>query len=408
MPILTKRFRTDIRIGMAGPIEVDAFKKYLHTQSYASGRGLGLGGPSVNRLACGLLAHGCILDLFSLERRAIESLHLKGDQLSIDLGPFRRGRYRSIDVFRVERRFLKNTIRRRQPVLVHAHWSYEYAWAALDSGIPTVVSVRDWAPDILRLMKDKLYRTLRLMMNWYVLSRARYVTANSPHIQKKLENKLRRRIPLLPNSLPDEYYSGREVEAQDLHFPLYICVGNGFNPLKNEKTLLHAFAEVKKHQPSARLAMIGANMGPGEAAQKWARTMDLEQGVDFRGKVSHKDLFMLMDQSTALVHPSREESFGNVLLEAMSRGLPCIGGENSGAVPWVLDGGKAGVLVDINQSEAIARAMLKLTTEPGTWAHFSNAGYTFSWANFRNSVVSARHLEYYKEVLEAEQTRQSL
>lgn len=44
-------------------------------------------------------------------------------------------------------------------------------------------------------------------------------------------------------------------------------------------------------------------------------------------------------------------------IEAMAIGIPVIAGSRSGGMPWTLDYGKAGLLVDVRSSEAIARGM---------------------------------------------------
>ena len=45
--------------------------------------------------------------------------------------------------FRRERKALTDFMKRYSPDIVNAQWSYEFALAALDSRIPTIVTVRD-------------------------------------------------------------------------------------------------------------------------------------------------------------------------------------------------------------------------------------------------------------------------
>ncbi len=64
------------------------------------------------------------------------------------------------------------------------------------------------------------------------------------------------------------------------------------------------------------------------------------------------------------VHVSLEESFGVSVVEAMVAEVPVVAGAHSGAVPWVLDNGDAGVLVDIRSPADIADGIGRLLDNP--------------------------------------------
>ena len=55
--------------------------------------------------------------------------------------------------------------------------------------------------------------------------------------------------------------------------------------------------------------------------------------------------------------PSYQEGLPRAMIEAMSFGLPVIGGEQSGGVPWVLDYGNAGLLADISSPTNMVEKM---------------------------------------------------
>ncbi|MDO9461483.1 MAG: glycosyltransferase, partial [Alphaproteobacteria bacterium] len=50
---------------------------------------------------------------------------------------------RIVDLYAFERCGLQRALERAAPDVVHAHWSYEFAWAALCSGLPTLVTCHD-------------------------------------------------------------------------------------------------------------------------------------------------------------------------------------------------------------------------------------------------------------------------
>lgn len=71
-----------------------------------------------------------------------------------------------------------------------------------------------------------------------------------------------------------------------------------------------------------------------------------------------------MDRADIFVAPTLEESFGMTVLESMARGLPIVAGRSSGAVPWLLDFGTAGELVDVRRSDEIASAIVRMARAP--------------------------------------------
>ncbi|MBF0284688.1 MAG: hypothetical protein HQL51_09535, partial [Magnetococcales bacterium] len=76
------------------------------------------------------------------------------------------------------------------------------------------------------------------------------------------------------------------------------------------------------------------------------------------------------------------------------------GGRRSGAVPWVLDGGGAGVLTDVERPDALAEAILDLWRDPERWARLAQAGWRRARGVFSLDPATARHQEAYQRVLE--------
>jgi L-malate glycosyltransferase len=160
---------------------------------------------------------------------------------------------------------------------------------------------------------------------------------------------------------------------------------------KNVNSLIRAFALVRRSFGDWRLRLVGAGYEPYGTAELWARARGLAEGITFHGKASQTELIALYRSADLLVHPSREEAFGNVLVEAMSQGLPIIGGRNSGAVPWVLDFGTAGRLVDVSSPVSIANAICEVLTDEAEWWRLSRGGYRRSQSEFRSSVCARRY-----------------
>ena len=103
-----------------------------------------------------------------------------------------------------------------------------------------------------------------------------------------------------------------------------------------------------------------------------------------------------IDKSTCLVHPALEETFGNILLEGMARRVVVIGGEHSGAVPFVLQNGKCGILCDVTSVESIVNAMEKSLDEK-TAIQLLNDGTDYLLNTYSSDVVLNRHIDLFNQ-----------
>jgi glycosyltransferase involved in cell wall biosynthesis len=120
--------------------------------------------------------------------------------------------------------------------------------------------------------------------------------------------------------------------------------------------------------------MIGQGFGPGGPAETWANERGLCPGITFTGPLPHAQVLAALAATDILVHPALEEAFGMAIAEAQNAGVAVIGGSHSGAVPWTLDFGRAGRLVDVRRIESLAGAMTELAESPGTRLRLARAG----------------------------------
>ncbi len=283
------------------------------------------------------------------------------------------------------------------PDIVHAHWTYEFALGALASGKPTLISVHDWAPAILCLKMDH-YRFGRLLMACATFFKGSHFTANSPYIQRCIKRYLRKNVPMIPNALGESvFYKGDK--NINISQPTIVSINNGFSRWKNVKSLIRSHKIIKNKIPNCRLMLIGSGFEKNGEAYKRAKNNYLSDGIDFNGLLTHAEVLKILESADLLIHPALEESFGMTLLEAMAKKTPVIGGKNSGAVPWVLNYGKSGILTDIKSPEHIADEAIKILTDEKLWKFISNSGYRYAWDNFRLLKIVDLTINEYRKIL---------
>ncbi|MBW3621288.1 MAG: glycosyltransferase, partial [Actinobacteria bacterium] len=173
-----------------------------------------------------------------------EPVRLAGPRMELRVGHYRPV-HRARDAFAGERRAVQALLREGSPPdVVHAHWTYEFALAALADGAPVVVTVHDWAPRVLRFHPHP-YRLVRLGLAARVLRASRHTTAVSPYLADRVERWTRRRPVVVPNGLPAEEFSATSTGAAHGAF---VAINDGFSRWKNVASLLHAFALLRRRR----------------------------------------------------------------------------------------------------------------------------------------------------------------
>jgi glycosyltransferase involved in cell wall biosynthesis len=149
--------------------------------------------------------------------------------------------------------------------------------------------------------------------------------------------------------------------------PVILSMGR-LVPEKDFPTLIRAFAHLARARP-ARLVILGRATGEAKTRERQAELMGLahELGVEERvllpGFVQQPDAWLAHAALFAL--SSREEGFGNVLVEALAWGCPVVATDARGGGPReVLGDGRWGRLMPVGDDRALAQAMLAHLDRP--------------------------------------------
>jgi len=169
-----------------------------------------------------------------------------------------------------------------------------------------------------------------------------------------------------------------------------------FEPRKGTIDMLKAYRILRKMGCDCRLLMVGG--GPQEReARRYVATRRL-RGVEFLGRVSDDERDQLFRTADVYVSPATgRESFGIVLLEAMSAGAPIVASDIHG-YKGVVRRGREGLLVPPRNPKAVAESISRLLGDPTLAESMSAAGRAradeFSWPRITEKVE-----EYYRFVI---------
>ena len=396
-------------IGLIGPINPQNFSEYIKTDIDIKSTNSSL--AQVELLCSILLKNGHNVFVITEDNESINDFSYSGDQLHICvLGTKKYHLFKYFKLRFIVSHKIKKTLKRFPKVdLWHAQWSYEYAYAIRNIKQYKVCTIRDWAPFMFKLANSnesirglvkKITWIPKLYMNFVVLKNNNFkLIANSDYTCALLKEANKQQNPqTINNAISSNEILKLRDEPYD-RFTIVAISASLDNALKNITSLIDAFLLLRKQKIEARLLLIG-NYNQSREVYLKCEKFNLLSDVQFTGPLEHHELMSVLKKAHCLVHPSLEESFGNTLIEAMAKRIPVIGGEKSGAVPYVLKHGRCGQLCDINDPSEILQAILNVYHNIPEVSQMVDAATYAVIHEYSEPVLYDRHMDVYKSVLE--------
>ena len=212
----------------------------------------------------------------------------------------------------------------------------------------------------------------------------------------------RAKIVVLPNGLDVQYFSPCSASEKQsirdrLHIkkPKLVLFCGRLSPEKNPEGLIQAWRTVHEENPDAELALIGE--GPlEERVRLLARAPELDGTVSVVG--AQEEVLPWYQAADLFVLPSHHEGLSNSLLEAMSCQLPVVSTRVSGSSE-ILSRTDAGVLVDVDDMAALAKAIGQMLRDPVRSKYCGENGRTFVREGFSIETVATATVSLYQRLL---------
>ncbi len=168
--------------------------------------------------------------------------------------------------------------------------------------------------------------------------------------------------------------------ALGLQRPFALFLGT-IQPRKNLRRLMEAYAVLAAQHDLQWDLVLAGNLGwLSESLQALPATLELADRIHLTGYISEDERVALLQAADFFCFPSLHEGFGLPVLEAQQLGVPVMTSNNS-SLPEVA--GDAALLVDPNDTEAMAAAMLRLSQDETLRQELIAAGHEnvkrFSW-----------------------------
>jgi|Deesub1362A_J573_1020465.scaffolds.fasta_scaffold00023_15 N-acetyl-alpha-D-glucosaminyl L-malate synthase BshA len=261
--------------------------------------------------------------------------------------------------------------------LIHAHYAFPQGFLGVllkkISRKPLILTIH--GSDILVLKKNPFTKAFVK----YVLKNSDKIIAVSEYLRKEaIEMGVNEdKIIVVYGGIP-RAIRRKNVEPEDS-----ICFIGSLVKQKGVDILINAVRKVKKSRPNVKLYIVG----DGKERKKLEALSKYDPDIYFTGEVG--DLSEVLSKCKVMVLPSREEGFGLVLLEAMVAGVPVVA-TNVGGIPEIIEDGVNGLLVESEDPDGLARAILKVLDDEKLRVKLVENGkkivQKYSWERMANEI----------------------
>jgi glycosyltransferase involved in cell wall biosynthesis len=311
----------------------------------------------------------------------------------------RRQRRFSLPTFRIMSVLrARRAIRRIGPDLVHCQESGQESYIASGLPYPTVATIHAifknegvHYPGIKARFRYWQFETLaklaRRGIDLYVPSSV-YARDALAEVGDKLED-------VVENPIESGYF-----EVPDAPVPGRILFAGTIYPRKGIEVLIDAAARLRDRGVPFQVHITGIVSDKEYHAGLHAQVaaLGLKDRVNFRGFLSEADLTREFSEAYLVSLPSYAETSPMTVQQAMAAGKPVVG-TKVGGVPYLVQDGVHGRLVDAGDAEALAGALREVLTDPGLRAAMGASAKAAATRRFGAREVGDRTVAIYEKLL---------
>jgi glycosyltransferase involved in cell wall biosynthesis len=292
---------------------------------------------------------------------------------------------------------LRRVFRRLQPALVHGQGTERFCGlAAAFSGRPNLVTIHGNMRAVARHLAARpfSFHWFTAKLEALTLRRTHGVICKSSYTMSQVAS-LARLTWTAPNALAADFFQPLTGPRQAT--PLLLNIGH-IAPYKGQVELLETAGRLFADGLRFELEFIGGVEAETPYGRRFVAALAraAEQGwARHAGILPREQVIRRLDAAHALIHVSREESFGLAVAEALARNVRLFAFRSGGVADVVADIPGA----DIFPPEAWAALTEKLSSWLRAGAPEGPPTGEIMAARYAPRVVASRHLAIYRELL---------
>lgn len=289
---------------------------------------------------------------------------------------------------------LRKLIRTHNFDVVHAHFATTYGLlGALASPFNFILSV--WGSDVFVFPKQSLLWKIILKFN---LSRAKLILSTSHAMKKECAKYTHKSIEVTPFGIDTEKF--KPFVPRDPIFDKGTVVIGCIKMLEKVAgvdILIHAFSLLLKNTTDSKtykLLIVGGG-SQYTALKELCLSLNIGSHVHFTGFIDPEEVPNYHNMMTIEVYPSRHESFGVSILEAMACGKAVIVSDVEG-LPEIVEDNVSGLIISELTAKAFCSAIEKILSDSETQKNLSHFSRIHVTKNYELKDSLNKTISFYK------------
>ncbi|MCZ2222894.1 MAG: glycosyltransferase family 4 protein [Chitinophagales bacterium] len=229
--------------------------------------------------------------------------------------------------------------------------------------------IENWSTLILRLLRKKIIIVvhggglpIRLSNNapkyLKVLNRADTIVCPSPYLQHEI-GKYHIESIVIENVLKLSDYQFHQKQT----FRPNILWMRAFEDVYHPFMAVEVLAKLKETFPEAKMIMAGGDAGLLQQTKELAVSKGLQNDIEFPGYITNEQKNNLSLDFDIYICTNKIDNAPVTLVEMMCLGLPIVT-VNSGGIPYMINNGENGILVEFDDVNAMKSAICEIIQNP--------------------------------------------
>jgi glycosyltransferase involved in cell wall biosynthesis len=253
------------------------------------------------------------------------------------------------------------------------------------------------------LAPGSVHHPLRAFFRWHITRQLKRHCARACAASYVTARALQRRYPSTAFTISassidlgdDAFAAAPRVFAPGARPSQLLFVGSLQHYHKAPDLLIRADAQCVNAGHDLALTLVGDGKRRRDL-EVLAAQLGCRERVVFVGQLPSSAVGAQLDRADIFVLPSRHEGLPRAMIEAMARGLPCIGSDVAG-IPELLP---AGAIVPSGDLQALANKIRQVAADP-VWMTEMSARNLDEARMYRATVLQQRRVGFYRRVREA-------